>query len=103
MHSGTRRMARTTWEPVGGRATPCGRGRGNQFSARMHALRPAGAVLRSTLAALLAAGALAGGCARTHPGAPFPPPDVNRAELRVPPRRQDPYLGASECGSFARP
>jgi hypothetical protein len=67
----------------------------------MHALRPAGAVLRSTLAALLAAGALAGGCARTDLGAPCHLQDVNGAELRIQPGREYLYLGSSECESFA--
>ena len=101
MHSGSRRMARTTWEPEGGRATPCGRARGNQFSARMYALRPAGGVLRSTLAAALAMAALAGGCARTDLGAPCHLQDVNGAELRAQPGREYLYLGSSECESFA--
>src|SRR2546425_6167809 len=81
MHSGSRRMARTTWEPEGGRATPCGRARGNQFSARMYALRPAGGVVRSTLAVALAA-TLAGGCALTDLGAPCPLPGVHSEVAR---------------------
>jgi hypothetical protein len=67
----------------------------------MHALRPARDVLRSTLAAALAAGALAGGCARTDLGAPCHLQDVNGAELRPQPGREYLYLGSSECESFA--
>jgi hypothetical protein len=67
----------------------------------MHALRPAGAVLRSTLAIALATAALAGGCARTDLGAPCHLQDVNGAELRPQPGREYLYLGSSECESFA--
>jgi len=68
----------------------------------MHPLRPAGAVLRSTFPAALAALALAGaGCARTDLGAPCHLQDVNGGELRPQPGREYLYLGSSECESFA--
>jgi hypothetical protein len=68
----------------------------------MHALGKAGAVLRSTLAAMTGALALAGmACARSDLAAPCHLQDESGAELRPQPGREYLYLGSSECESFA--
>jgi hypothetical protein len=68
----------------------------------MHALAAARAVLRSTLAVLLGAAALAvSSCARTDLGAPCHLQDASGAELQPQPGREYLYLGSSECESFA--
>src|SRR4051794_7922023 len=89
-------MARTTWEPGCGRATPCPMGREAQiWSAMQPTARRVASVVLSTVAALSFA------CARSDLGAPCHLQDVNGAELRPQPGREYLYLGSSECESFA--
>src|SRR5437660_10060068 len=101
--SGSRRMARTTWEPAGGRAAPWGRRGVNQRSPGMHELLPAGSVARRTVGTSFWALALllVAACARTDLGAPCHLQDPQGAELRPQPGREYLYLGSSECESFA--
>src|SRR5580765_7106835 len=86
-----RRMARQRWGARVRRATPCGRGAGNQLSLAMVALR------RVVLLTVL----LGAACARTDLGASCHVENAAGGELIPLPGRQYLYLGSSECESFA--
>src|SRR3954451_2019252 len=85
------RMAPQTWGATRRRATPCGRGPGNQLSL----------VMPATRTVMLLTVLLLGACARSDLGAPCHVENAAGGEIVPQPGRQYLYLGSSECESFA--